>query len=308
MRMVHTLLLATLLTGGCSREATLPVASSEPKVSRIYRHESITVIVSVSETNITTSGQVQLALDVQAPRNIAVVFPEIGDFIKPFSVADGYAEPVQTLPNGKHLHRRVWTLIPSLPGRTVFESFEVHAGMVTVKTEPINLQVTSVLPRGLDIYEIKDIADPISLLPEEREKQQRWLALLSATIAVVLVTLVIKRLFRPAITPALTPDEAARLALADLPEDKLARTQALTEILLAFIEGRFHLPTSGKTILEIIPSLSTEPMLAQRPELETLLTTGEHFRFSNKLPAGFPAELEDYVRSFIEEMKEAPCD
>ncbi|NNJ70909.1 MAG: hypothetical protein HKP10_06435 [Kiritimatiellales bacterium] len=277
-------------------------------MSRIYRQGSVTVIVSLSETNIPTSGMIQLALDIHTPPGTEVFLPEIADFVKPFSVADGYAEPVQTMPNGKELQRRVWMLIPSLPGDTVFGSVDIHAGEITVSTEPIEVQVTSVLPDNLDLFEIKDIAEPIALLPEEKKKQQRWFVLLVAGIVLVLGTLGIKRFSRPKIPPMVSPDDAARQALSHLPEEELARTQALTEILLAYIEGRFHLPTSGKTIPEILPYLRKEPLLDRQQELEPLLVTGEQFRFSNKLPAGLSIELENHIRAFIEETKEAPCD
>ncbi len=297
-----------LLLSGCSKEAAEQAVSAEPVLSRQYRQGSVTVIVSASETNIPAAGKIQLMIDVHAPPTAEVVFPDIGCFVEPFSVANGYGEPLQGLPSGKHLHRRVWTLVPSLPGETVFQSLEISAGSVSVKTEPINVLVTSLLPQNLDAFEIKDIAEPVALLPEEEQKQRLWL-ILSATAGVIaFLTFVIQRIFRPEKVIVLAPHEAAFQALENLPDNGLEKIQALTEILLAFIAGRFKLPTSGSTVNEILPLLPTVILPERNQPLSTFLLKSEQVRFSNKVPAGFADELDQYIRSFVEEMKEEPCD
>jgi hypothetical protein len=297
-----------LLLNGCSKEAHELAASSKPALSRQYRQDSVTVIVSASETNISTAGKIQLMIDVHAPPTAEVVFPDIEYFIKPFSVADSYGEPIQILSSGKHLQRRVWTLVPSLPGETVFQPLEISAGLVTVKTEPVNVLVTSLLPQGLDTFEIKDIAESVVLLSEEKQKHKLWLILSVTAGAIAVLTFIIKRIFRPKkiIVPA--PHEAAFLALENLPDNELEKIHALTEILLAFIGGRFNLPTSASTVYEILPLLP-KALLPERSEpLEKFLLDSEQIRFSNKVPAGFAGELDSYVRTFVEEMKEDPCD
>jgi len=298
----------TLLLSGCSKKAAEQAASSEPAISRQYRQGPVTVIVSVSETNISTAGKIQLMIDVHAPPADNVLFPDIDVFIGPFSVAGGYAEPIQTLANGKQLHRRVWTLVPGLPGNSSLQSIEIQAGSATLKTEPVHMQVTSLLPDHLESFEIRDIAQPVELLPEQQKQQRRWLYAFGAAIGLALAFAVLKLSRRPAqiIVPA--PHEAALHALANLPAEELEKIQALTDILLAFIGGRFKLPTSAKTIPEIQPLLPKEIPEAYCNQLEEILVAGEQIRFSNRIPSGFADELEGFVRSFVEEMKETPCD
>jgi len=293
---------------GCSKETVKQASSSEPVLSRQYRQGSVTVILSASETNIPTAGKILLLIDVHAPPAAEVVFPDIEYSVAPFSVADGYGEPIQVLPNGKQLHRRVWTLVPSLPGETVFPPLEISADSISVKTEPIRVRVTSLLPPGMDTFEIKDIAEPAALLPEEKQKQMLWLILAATAGAIALLILIIKRICRPKkmIIPA--PHEAAFHALENLPGSTLERIHALTEVLLAFIGGRFKLPTSASTVSEILPLLPQAIPPERYDPLEKLLLDSEQIRFSNRVPAGFADELEHYVRSFVEDMKEAPCD
>lgn len=267
------------------------------------------MVVSLSETNILSSGSIQLMLDVHAPAGNEVVFPEVGISVAPFAISDGYTEPPQTLPNGKQRHRRVWTLVPALPGKTVFQSLEIHAGAATLLTEPIAVSVSSLLPPGLDVFEIKDIAAPAPLLPEQAKRQRLWKILFAATMIMALPVLLIRRVRKPAPIPVLPPHEAAFLALEKLPEDPLEKTQALTEILVAYIGRRFRFSTGGKTIPEIIPFLPKKILLGRRYKLEKYLAASEQVRFSNRISDGFAGEFERYVHGFVKETtEEDACD
>ncbi len=302
-------LAALFLLSGCSKEPYPTPPSSDPVHSQQYRQGSTLVVVSLSETNILSSGSIQLMLDVHAPAGNEVVFPEVGISVAPFAISDGYTEPPQTLPNGKQRHRRVWTLVPALPGKTIFQALEIHAGTATLLTEPIAVAVSSLLPPGLDVFEIKDIADPAPLLPEQAKRRQLWKILFAAAMGVVLPILLIRRMRKPVPIPVLPPHEAAFRSLEKLPEDPLEKIQSLTEILVAYIGGRFRLPTAGKTIPEIIPSLPKKTLLGRRYKLEKYLETSEQVRFSNRIPDGFADEFRQYVYEFVKEMtKEAACD
>jgi hypothetical protein len=279
-------------------------------LSQQVRQESITVIVSVSETNIATTGQVQLILDVQAPPGTDVVFPEVGSFVEPFMVSGSWSEPLQTLPNGKILHRGVWLLVPSLPGEVVFQPLEILAGSAAIRTEPIPVFVRSILPEGLDAFEIKDIAAPAALLPEQKQAQQLWLILLGLVVAAALIILAIRLARRPKMIIVLSPHEEAFQALETLPEEAMPRLQAITRILLQYIARRFNVPVAGKTTGEILPLIPRYPLFGRRIKLVEFLQASEQIRFSNRIPDGFCEQSEQYVRRFVEAIKqeEDPCD
>ncbi len=291
---------------GCSKNTGPVDTPAEPVYSRQYRQESVTVIVSCSETNIPSSGTIRFELDVHAPPDAAVEVPETEDLVQDFAVADRYAEPAQMLPNGKLLHRYVWLLVPTLPGTNLFQSMEIRAGGSAVATEPFPVVVRSLLPANLATLEIRDLAAPAELLPEEVQQRQRWRLLAGTAGVLALLAWAIRRKRRPKPVVVLLPHEAAWLALENLPDEALPRIQALTQILLAFIEGRFRLPTAGRTIPEILPGLPKKLLLGRRAPLERILIESEQIRFSNKIPPGFAAELEAYVRAFVKKMKEVP--
>lgn len=302
------LLLTLSLFSGYTTKAAEPSALAEPIFSQQYRKESITVILSVSETNIPTSGKVQLMLDVHAPHDSEVFFPEIEPFIEPFAIANGYAEPVQLLPSGKQLHRRVWELVPNLPGETIFQPLEIQIGATAITTEPVAVNVTSLLPAEISILEIRDISAPIALLPKQQLKREWILKTIASLIGILLIGLVFKFRKRVSTIGVVPPYKAALQSLENLPDEELEKIHRLVEILLAFIGKRFQLPITGRTVDEILPLLSPETLGENREQLETFIRAGEQIRFSNKVPSDFAASFENYVRTFIEEMKEEPCD
>lgn len=299
--------MALFLLAGCKEEAVRQ-EFSEPVYSAQYRQASTTVIVSLSATNIASSGQIRMMIDVHAPEGSDVVVPELGGLVVPFSVGDGYSEPVQFLPNGKLLHRRVWILLPGLPGETVFQPVEIQVGSDAVKTKAVNVSVSSLLPAGIEKPEIKDIVAPVELLPEEKKRQQIKYILLAFSGSVAFLALVLHWMSRPKRRVVLAPDEAALQALGTLPEDALARIDETRRILIEYLERQFEIRTAGKTTGEIIRNIPKYPLLGRRIRLVNELTTNDLIRFSNRIPERYTEEFADYVRWFVEETTEALCE
>jgi hypothetical protein len=302
------LFLVTALFSGCSQKAAESASFSDPAYTRQYRQESATVIVSLSETNITTAGKILLMLDVHAPAELETAVPEISDATEPFAVDDRYSEPVQILPNGKQLHRHVWILVPGLPGAYRFQPLEIKVGSMCIRTAPVHVGVASLLPADIDGFEIRDITAPVTMLPEETRLHWLGLVLGGTALSIIVLAMSIRLVRRPEQMIPPSPSEEAFLALDQLPADERSRVQALTGILLAFIERRLQLGTTGKTLNEIIPSLSEELLPNRKEPLIQLLRASEQIRFSNQVPCGFDAELEAFIRSFIEELEEVACD
>ncbi len=297
------------LLSGCFKDTTQQKASSEPVLIQQYRQGSMPVPVSLSETNLPSSETLQLTLDVHAPAGSTVVFPEIASAVAPFRISAGYTEPLQILPNGKQLNRRVWMLVPALPGKTIFHPLEIRAGTLCIVTKPLVVFVSSLLPPGLDVFEIKEISAPIPLLPEQAQQRRLWKLLLSGIMAGVLLVVVIRRTQRPKLILIRPPHEIAFMALENLPEEPTARIHALNHLLREYIETRFNLPLLRKTTQEILPLLENTNIKGLSPALIQFIETGERFRFSNQIPKGFIEDSQQIVGKFIEATKKvAVCD
>jgi hypothetical protein len=301
-----TSLFLLLLVAGCGKQSAEEsvVSRSESILTQQFRDGSVTAIISIGETNITTTGKVQLMLDLHAPLGTEVVFPEISSSIEPFTISSHYSEPQQALPNGKILHRQVWILVPELPGDVLFKPLEISVGNTTLTTDPILIRVDSILPPGLESFEIKDIAAPVTLLPEQEKKQRLGMLLIGATVLLILFTSVIRLFRRQKNIPLIPPHETAIQALTNLSDDPAVRIHELNRILRAYIESRFALPMVGKTAAEILPLVIDNNF----QQLTAFFESGEQIRFSNRVPDGFAEEAEQTVRDFIETTKpEAPC-
>ena len=285
-----------LLLSGCSAEPDDPSAPKDPALMGLYREGPMTVALSVSETNILTSGRVQLMLDVQAPAGDDVKFPEIPLPGSPFLLADSYADPVQPLSNGKQLHRRTWVLVPDRSGRTALQSLEIQAGSFTVKTDPVAIRVISILPPDLASLVIRDIAAPASLLPQQQLRRQYGL-IAGGIISILLLSfLLIRRAGHPKPVQAPSPKEAAFDALESLPSDPAACVHELNRILKKYLEARHHLPAAGKTAAELVPLLESQHFA----DVAGFFTAAEPVRFSNRVTASFAEEAALLIRSFIE--------
>lgn len=293
---------------GCKEKAVQQESASEPAYSKQYRENSAIVVVSLSETNLPTSGKIQLTLDIHAPKHKAVSISGIDEAFDPFTVAETYAEPVQALPGGKQLHRKVWTLYPGLPGEFSIQPLDITVGATTLKTEPVKTVITTRLPADTENLQIRDIAKPVDLLPEEKKRNQRGLILAIAVGITALIMVGIKWICRPKTIPTRSPEETVSRTLDHLPELELQRIQVLTDALLLYLEQRLNVPTTGKTLEEIFPKLPRELLLGRREPLQQMLITSEQARFSHKVPFGFASEMQEYVRSFVEKMKEELCD
>lgn len=301
IRRLPILLIASILAG-CSKQPASVETFSEPVYSQQYRQGSATVIVSLSETNIPTAGKIRMLLDVHAPLDADVILPDLGTLIEPFQVADGYAEPIQRLPNGKQLHRRAWVLTPGLAGETIFQPLEIYAGADRIKTAPMSIGVESLLPAGIDTFEIKDIAAPIEILPEQEKKRRSIYTALGVLLALGLIPFLIRLTKRTKEESLIPAHESAFQSLEKLPEDPVEKIHELNRILRAYYQARFNIPMVGKTVVEMLPILEDDEMIR-------FLESCEEIRFSNKVPTGFADQSEQFVRGFIERTMEVPpCD
>ncbi|MDZ8118041.1 hypothetical protein [Pontiella agarivorans] len=288
-----------LLIFGCSEQQTKPQSHLEPVYSKQYRDHAMTAIVSLSETNLPSSGKIILMLEIHTPAGTEPTFPNIGNKIDPFSLGEGYTEPVQTLPNGKQMYRRVWQLLPSLPGKTVLQPLELSAGTDSITTEPIPIEITSLIPEGTDSLEIRDIAAPIELLPSQEKKRRSIYTVVGSLFILSLIPFIIYLLRKPKTVAVTLPHEAAFQALENLPENTVERIHELNRIFRTYHEARFGLPMIGKTAVELAVVLEDTAIIS-------FLERCDDIRFSNKVPEGFAEEAEQFVRAYVEKTMEVP--
>jgi hypothetical protein len=190
----------------------------------------------------------------------------------------------------------------------------------TISTTPIELDIQSLLPAGDQPPEIRDIKP---LQPIDRPQPWLWIAGAIAVVvaAAAAIAYWLRRRRGPeAEAPPAPPIPAHVVALAAL--DRLAAEEpvgdaavrryyfALSEIVRAYIEGRFGLNATDLTTEEIVRALGQLPLPAERAlELRAFLHDTDAVKFaSHRPPRPEYASILGWARGFVEATKPVEAD
>ena len=212
------LITTLLLLVGCTGEGDIENAQAKPAYSKQFRSGAATVILSISETNIAASGQLHFLLEVHAPPETEIVYPDMASLLESLSILDAYTEPVQTLPNRKKLHRRAWILAPTRSGASRIQPLAIGVGMDSLQTDEIRIEVESMLPPDLDSLAIRDIAPSFEKLPEQERKRRVWAIALLLCLGLPALFFLIKKTTAGKTAPPPCPHDSALAALGNLTE------------------------------------------------------------------------------------------
>jgi hypothetical protein len=179
-----------------------------------------------------------------------------------------------------------------------------------IRTDPVPVTVTSVVPDGVDYTEPKDIAPPMSL-PQPGWPIELWALLGVVAAAVAAAVLFWRRRGRRPL--ALRPQPAHLVALAEL--DRLQQAEfgdeegleafyvRLSAILRRYLGWRFGLRALMQTTEEFVAGLpdAERGLAPYRPVLGTLLASFDLVKFARHRPQrGDVEEALRRVREFIE--------
>jgi hypothetical protein len=184
----------------------------------------------------------------------------------------------------------------------------------TVTTEPLAITVRSLLPAGGE--EPPEIRDIKPLQPIARSRPWLWVAVATAVVVAIgaaIALLLRRRRARPA--PAAPPVPAHEVALAAL--DRLAALEladdeavrrfhfALSEVVRAYVEGRFGLNATDLTTEEILSALDRLALeAAPASSLRTFLRETDRVKFAAHRPdRGDVAAVLARARGFVEETR-----
>jgi hypothetical protein len=178
-----------------------------------------------------------------------------------------------------------------------------------IRTDPVPITVTSIVPEGVDYTEPKDIAPPLSLA-RPGWPIAAWL-LLGALAAVIIAGVLFwrRRRRRPA---TVRPQPAHLLALAELDRLQQAGLEdqghidafyvRLSAILRRYLGWRFGLRALMQTTEEFVATLPAERGLAPyRPVLAALLANFDLVKFARHRPERRDMEEAlQWVRDFVQ--------
>jgi hypothetical protein len=292
-------------------------AGDGPAVRQEHRIEGVRLVLEADRQELAIDGRVRVTMQLEVAPGRVAALPDLPDHLGRFSVAA--QSPAESGSEGGALVlRRHYDLEPESVGALTVPPFVIAVrnrqgsdeAVQEIRTNPVPVTVTSVVPDGVDYTQPKDIAPPMSL-PPPAWPVALW-ALLAALAAVVAAAAVWWRRRGRRAVPA-QPQPAHLLALAELDRLQQAglgdaeRFEAfyvrLSAILRRYLGWRFGLRALMQTTEEFVAGLSgaERPLAPYRSLLGTLLAGFDLVKFARHRPQR--SDMEEAlrrVREFIE--------
>ena len=144
-------------------------APASTPVLTTYESGTVAVTIEVNADNITVADQLELAVEVIAGEQQRVVFPDVEDKLGEFRVTGTHLDDPKLLDGGRLARRQTYVLEPFLPGE--YEIPELTIGFSgegggedsrqSIKTDPIGIEVRSLLPDSEEEPDIKEASGPL---------------------------------------------------------------------------------------------------------------------------------------------------
>jgi hypothetical protein len=288
-----------------------------PAVLQEHSVDGVRLALEVDRQELAIDGRIRLSIQLEVSPGRLAALPDLGDQFGRFAVV--VQSPAESSSaGGATLLRRYYDLEPEAVGDLTVPPLVVAVrdrqvnddAVQEIRSDPVPVTVTSVVPDGVDYTEPKDIAPPMSL-PQPGWPVAVW-AVLGIVAAAVAAAALLWRRRRPR-TVAVRPQPAHLVALAELErlqqselgdEDRVEAIYVrLSAILRRYLGWRFGLRALMQTTEECVAGLpGAERALAPyRPVLGTLLASFDLVKFARHRPQR--SEVEDAlrrVREFIE--------
>ena len=293
-------------------------------VLKTYESGTVTATIEVNAGSVTVADQLELAVEVIAGEDQRVVFPDVEDKLGEFRVADTRVSDPKLLDGGRVARRQTYLLEPFLPGE--YEIPELTIGFSdegadeesqqSIKTDPINIEVRSLLPDSEEEPDIKEAGGPVELPGVDA-----WVYWLIGAAVLLLAAggyfLWRRRRVKARIEEAPPPPHEVAYGELDalLAENLIGRGLAklfylrLSNILRHYIENRFGLRAPESTTEEFLVVLRGSDALDPRQKdlLKRFLEHCDLVKFAKLKPS--PDEIEGAVstcREFIKETEPSP--
>ncbi len=313
--------LLTFVFAGCSPSDEKEQAQkAEPEyegIEKKYDRGPVTLVVRTDRKQLTIADKLHLSLLVTCDEDYEVELPAFGEKLESFGIADYETVKPQLLDTGKVHFGRIYTLEPFLSGEYTIPAMTLNfkkkndpnANQHAIESEPLTIQVTSLLPENVAELDVKPIVGPLQL-PDQGFNA--WLLPIFALVLVCLGTggyfwrrrkpKKIKIVRKPA--HELAYEQLEQLIAADLIKKGQVKLFYLkiSNILRHYVENRFGLHAPERTTEEFLMELSTDGLLNpdQKKLLQAFLTHCDLVKFAEVTPTTVEIQKTfDSCRTFI---------
>jgi hypothetical protein len=260
---------------------------------------------------------IEMRLAVRAPADARVTFPAVADPWGAFEVRSQVTQPAAgARPATFEAVLVAWDAGPAeLPALAV-QVVGADGAMRSVDVPAVTVEIATSLEADVPLTELPaDIRGPVEI---DDGRWMRWaLAAAVAAAALAGVWWLRSRGGRGAPEPELAPHERARRDLAQLELDRLPERGEvepfyvrLSDIVRAYVEGRFGIAAPDRTTQEFLREASRDPQLAgeHERELAAFLRAADMVKFAEARPdpESCGRSLES-MRSFVDRTAPAPA-
>lgn len=289
-------------------EKTTVDAAHKPKVAKTQIERGpVKVMVEVRPAPARLSDEPKLTLLIEHQQGVTVEKLPFGEAIGDFVIRD-FHEPIPETKGDRQILRQVYTLEPTRSGTLRIDPVRVtftdsrsdgDGKTHTVETEPVEVEITSVLESGASSLEdLQGMLGP-QQLPPRRSNAYFWL-MASVLIAIftVAVVWIVRRRRQPDEEKQLTPQEMAYLELEKLLNENLGEADVklfyvrLTGIVRHYIERTTNVHAPEQTTEEFLREIGDRNLFSRDDEsrLKAFLESADIVKFAAHQPTAGDVE------------------
>jgi hypothetical protein len=309
------------LCAGCGKSPGDKADKVQFEIDKHYERGPLSVHVRADKAKMTIAETVLLELEAAIEPGYEVRMPKVDKVLESFGIVDWDNLGDKLDPNNRVVSTYQYRLEPFLSGTYpipafTFEFHDVNSpedNKYELTTEPIDIEVTSLLGEQRAELKIEDIED-VKEMP--RQKSLAWVWILSVIVAAFAAGLwlyfrrkrvkELVRIFKPA-------HELAYERLRALVKEDLVGAgrikefyERISDILRHYIEHRFSLRAPERTTEEFLAELANAEVLpvSQKQRLGEFLQHCDLVKFAKYNPTTQQVqETFDLVKDFIEKTK-----
>jgi len=309
------------LCAGCGKSPDGKADKAQFEIDKDYERGPLTVHVRADKATMTIAETVLLELEATIEPGYEVQMPKVDKVLESFGIVDWDNLGDKLDPNNRVVSTYQYRLEPFLSGTYPIPAFtfEFHDANSTeekkyeLTTEPIDIEVTSLLGEQRAELKIDDIEDVLEM-PRQKSFVWIWALGVVAVAAAAGLWLYLRRkrvkelvrIFKPA-------HEIAYERLRVLVDEDLVGAgrikefyERISDILRHYIEHRFSLRAPERTTEEFLAELASTEVLpvSQKQRLGEFLQHCDLVKFAKHNPTTQQIqETFDLVKDFIEKTK-----
>jgi len=312
----------TLFCHGCEKDTASNSSKSEFKIDKLFERGPLAVHVRLDKDKITIAETCLLQFEAAIDPKYEVLMPQVGAELQNFGILDWDNLGDRLDEDNNVVSTCQYRLEPFLSGNYQIPAFmfeftdanSLAEKKYTLTTEPVDIEVTSLLGADRDNLVIADIEDVVDM-PKQASFWPLWTLGTCVGIAAVIIGWLclrrkriqeLVRIFKPA-------HEIAYAMLKALVKDDLVAAgkikefyERISDILRHYIEHRFDLRAPERTTEEFLAELALSDVLGQTDKkmLEEFLIHCDLVKFAKHDPTHDQVQRTfDIVKDFIEKTK-----